>query len=157
VTQEIELQRAKRLKQIVNWLEEGYSYTEIGTNLGITRQAVSDFAKKHNLPKPQFLTASDAARLWGCSVSTVLCLAKQGKIPVERRNGRWHILSKENPRLCLICGRPVQGGRYKYCCTKHFEQACYESHKRSNWRRFKMSPKGGQPRVQDKKSTDPVN
>jgi predicted transcriptional regulator len=71
VTQEIELQRAKRLKQIVNWLEEGYSYTEIGTKLGITRQAVSDFAKKHNLPKPQFLTASDAARLWGCSVSTV--------------------------------------------------------------------------------------
>ena len=142
--QEIEKQRAERLRQIISWLEQGYSYTEIGTKLGITRQAVSDFAKKHSLPKPQFLTASDAARLWGCSVSTVLCLAKQGKIPVERRNGRWHILSKDNPRLCLICGQPVQNGRYKYCCTEHFEQACYESHKRSNWRRFKQGAKANQ-------------
>jgi hypothetical protein len=47
-------------------------------------------------------------------------------------------LSKENPRLCLICGKPVQNGRYKYCCIEHSEQACYGSHKRSNWRRFKQ-------------------
>jgi hypothetical protein len=141
VTQQIEVQRAERLKQIVKWLDDGYSYTEIGTKLGISRQAVSAFAKKHRLPKPQLLTASDAARLWGCSVSTVLYLAKHGKIPVERRNGRWNILSKENPRLCRICGKPVQGGRYKYCCRKHFEQACHESYKRSNWRRLERSTK----------------
>ena len=155
MTQEIELQRAKRLKQIVDWLEQGYSYTEIGTKLGITRQAVSDFAKKHHLPKPQFLTASDAARMWGCSVSTVLCLAKQGKIPVERRNGRWHILTTENPRLCLVCGSPVEGGRYKYCSTEHFEQACYESHKRSNWRRFKQKLEAEQEKRKEQKSLNP--
>ena len=77
------------------------------------------------------------------SLLSALCFAgniiflRRGVVRAERKGGYWNILTRENPRLCLICGKPIPKGRNKYCSEEHYELAMHENRKRRMWRRFR--------------------
>ena len=129
--------RATRIAQVSRCLKDGYSYADVARKLGLSRQRVWQIAQKYSLSPPPVFGPVEAARKWNCSETTICGLIKRGVIRAEKKRGRWDILTKENPRLCLICGKPIPKGRNKYCSEEHYELAMLENRRRSMWRRFK--------------------
>ena len=131
------IDRATKIGKISRWLKDGYSYTDVARKFGVSRQRVWQLARRHDLSLVPIFSPVEAARKWNCSESTVLNLIKRGVVRAERKRGHWNILTKENPRLCVICGKPIPKGRNKYCSGEHYELAMLESRKRGMWRRFR--------------------
>jgi DNA-binding CsgD family transcriptional regulator len=115
------MDKETRIGQISRWLQDGYTYADIGRKLGISRQRVWQVAKEYNLSPSQIFRPIEAAQKWNCSETTIYHLIRRGLIRAERKRSRWNILTKENPRLCLVCEKPVPKGKIKYCSVKHYE------------------------------------
>jgi predicted nucleic acid-binding Zn ribbon protein/DNA-binding CsgD family transcriptional regulator len=131
----------ERIARIEKWLEEGYTYADIGRMLGVSRQRIWQIAKDNDIATLNVFRATEAARKWNCSETTIYHLIKNGIIKAERKRSRWNILTLENPRLCVICGKPVPKGKVKYCSVKCYNLAMIKKRKQGMWRRFRESTK----------------
>ena len=131
------MDRASRIGQILLWLRSGYSYADVARKLGVSRQRVWQIAKRYKLTPTPVFSAGEAAKKWNCSEATVHELIRRGIVRAEKKGRYWNILTKENPRLCLICGKPIPKGRMKYCSPNHNELATLKNRKQGMWRRFR--------------------
>lgn len=133
------LNRNESLEQRKQLLEMGYFPGEIARKLGITRQAISNYIKKHHLPKKDVFAIADAVKLWGYSRATIYNLIQQKKVPAEKRSNKWYILTRENPRRnCVICGEPLEKWHRRYCKNERCRKI---AHYQTAWRRFKEKQK----------------
>ena len=127
--------------KIVSLRKEGYGYTKIAQALGLSKNTVKSYCKRHNLPIPNGDpdTKLDCCLECGKTVTQVPGRKKKKFCSDECRHKWWNarpekiIRKAVYPYICARCGKEFTAygnSHRKYCC-----HACYIAD------RFKGLPK----------------
>ena len=142
-----------RLDNIYRMRQAGLSLEEIGSRLGISRQAVEEQLLKHYGSTKVYglLTLAELARLTGYSRDYIIKLKRRGVIQPVKSGQKNRLYKPEtiatiiiyrdrHPRRCRMCGRPLPPRRSVFC-----SQAC-----RAEGGRFKNRPQAVKDRHRER-------
>ena len=125
-----------RLDTMDRMRQSGTSLQQIASHFGITRQRVGQLLAKHygSTRIQDLLTATELARLAGCTQSYIDKLQRRGVIQPAKVVGRGRTLWKPettstvtiyvDSHRCRVCNRPLPSNRQVYCCWACYVEAC---------------------------------
>ncbi len=129
----------ERRAKILKVAKESVSYAEAGRKLGISRERVRQIAGPFVARQiAGYETLSKLAERHGYVVGFFIELAKSGGIPARKIGGRWYVTAELELDFgsCVLCGKPLEKKRYRYCSKECLKRADSLSHARSTWRKL---------------------